>query len=106
MYTLNNSISSKLPKTASIKFIDIWILFGLTLMFLILILHILMEHLPCGSTIVSIDPTGKENTKKTNPLLTQEGVTYFAHFVLPILEILFTIAYMICSFILDHSDYI
>ena len=38
MYTLNNSVSSKLPQTSMIKFVDIWICYGLFLHFVILLL--------------------------------------------------------------------
>ena len=46
MYTLNNSVSSNLPQTSMIKFVDIWICYGLFLHFVILLLLILIEHLP------------------------------------------------------------
>ena len=55
MYTLNNSISSKLPQTSDIKFIDIWIIFGLLLHFVIIILLILIEHLPDETNIVFVE---------------------------------------------------
>lgn len=46
MYTLEASISSKLPSTSYIKVIDIWLLYGLNIPFLILVLIILLEHIP------------------------------------------------------------
>ena len=55
MYTLNHSIASKLPQTAKIKFIDIWIIFGLFLHFLILILLVLIEHLPDQENLVFVE---------------------------------------------------
>ena len=44
IYTLNNSVASKLPPT--LKFIDIWIIHGLFVHFIIIILLVLIEHLP------------------------------------------------------------
>ena len=43
MYTLNQSISAKLPPTSYIKFIDVWLLFGLVLPFVSFILTLIEE---------------------------------------------------------------
>ena len=50
MYTLNQSVSSKLPATAYMKLIDVWLLFGLLLPFVIIILLILMEQFSSRSS--------------------------------------------------------
>ena len=54
MYTLKASISSQLPPTSYIKFVDIWLLYGLLMPFFILIVIVLMEHLP-GTSQVRIE---------------------------------------------------
>ena len=46
MYTLNQSISAKLPPTSYIKFIDIWLLFGLIQPFFIIVMLVIIEHFP------------------------------------------------------------
>lgn len=46
MYTLKGTITSKLPATSYIKFVDIWLLYGLLVPFFILLLLALIEHLP------------------------------------------------------------
>ena len=46
MYTLNNSISAKLPLTSYVKFIDVWLLFGLIQPFFSIVLIIILEHIP------------------------------------------------------------
>jgi uncharacterized membrane protein len=51
MYTLKGSISARLPVTSYIKFIDIWLLYGLIMPFLILIMIVLIEHLPKKSQV-------------------------------------------------------
>ena len=51
MYTLKGSISSQLPATSYTKFIDIWLLYGLLMPFLILIVIVLIEHLPDNSQV-------------------------------------------------------
>ena len=83
MYTLNQSISSKLPPTAYVKFIDIWLLFGLSLPFFIIIIIVLIEHLPCDMVQDFKEPFIQH----------QARVKYFGQIILPILEILFVCLY-------------
>ena len=52
MYTLEGSIAQKLPTTSYTKFIDVWLLYGLLVPFIILIVIILMEHLPDESQVL------------------------------------------------------
>ena len=52
MYTLNQSISAKLPQTSYVKFIDVWLLFGLIQPFFIIIMLVIMEHFPNQKTDV------------------------------------------------------
>ena len=54
MYTLKATVSSQLPATAYIKFIDIWLLYGLLLPFLIIIIIIMVEHLPSQNKVTNI----------------------------------------------------
>ena len=51
MYTLKGTIAQTLPATSYTKFIDIWLLYGVLMPFLILIVIILMEHLPDKSQV-------------------------------------------------------
>ena len=51
MYTLRSSTNAELPTTSYIKFIDIWMLYGTLMPFLILLLIILIEHLPGPSKV-------------------------------------------------------
>ena len=89
MYTLNNSISSKLPQTSSIKFIDIWIIYGLFLLFLIIVLLVLIEHLPQNTKIMFVDKEQK------NEKSLQQCVKIFAQCFLPIFESVFIVLYCI-----------
>ena len=52
MYTLQGSIATKLPTTSYIKFIDIWLLYGLLMPFLILIVIVVNEHLSQKSKVI------------------------------------------------------
>lgn len=45
MYTLHQSILSQLPKTSYMKMIDIWLLYGLTIPFLVFILEVTSQML-------------------------------------------------------------
>ena len=99
MYTLNNSVASKLPQTSTIKFIDIWIIYGLFIHFLIIMLLVLIEHLPGTSNLVFV-----ENSKQVDILKTsfcgKDATKLFAQKVLPVFEIVFIVSYSVCAFII------
>ena len=110
MYTLNQSVSSKLPATAYMKLIDIWLLFGLLLPFVIIILLILMEHLPpTDNQVAPVKITSAATVKKVlvegNPEQRTENsffpskskVTRFARYILPVFEIVFVCLYAIIA---------
>ena len=52
MYTLQASINAQLPTTSYIKFIDIWLLNGALMPFLILIVKVLNEYYSSISEVV------------------------------------------------------
>ena len=98
MYTLNQTVSSKLPQTSTIRFIDIWTIFGHFLHFLILVLLILIEHLPeeVGISVFNHGMDQKINNKRKYWL---KAVTLIiARKVLPIIETLFVICYAIAAY--------
>ena len=114
MYTLNQSVSAKLPPTAYVKLIDVWLLFGLLLPFVILILLILMEHLP-DQEVAPISVSSAERVKMISvkkrppgetltlvfskgPSMSKRAVTSFARYTLPILEITFVFLYAAVAF--------
>ena len=51
MFTLEASVSSQLPITSYLKFIDIWLLYGLLIPFFNLITIIMIEYLPESSPV-------------------------------------------------------
>ena len=98
MYTLNSSIASKLPQTSTIKFIDIWIIYGMSLHFVIIILLVFIELLPGNTNLVFV-----ENSQEENIQILQRrkyATIVLAQKVLPILEIVFIICYSICALII------
>ena len=105
MYTLNQSVSSKLPATAYMKLIDVWLLFGLLLPFVIIILLILIEHLPAAhsylaplkitsatTTVKKVEGGPEQNTAR-GFFLRKNNVTKFARYTLPLFEIVFVCLY-------------
>ena len=91
MYTLKGSITSKLPATSYIKFVDIWLLYGLLVPFFILLLLVLIEHLPEKSKVLFIKSREKEQTDIRKmiehlPNVSQEGniLSFFTLFKLMI----------------------
>ena len=102
MYTLNGSISSKLPQTSTIKFIDIWIIYGLFIHFIIIIFLVLIEHLPETNNLVFLEKSNPAEIPKKN-LSAKEATKLFAQKVLPIFEILFIISYSVCALIIYNQ---
>ena len=97
MYTLNNSVASKLPQTSTIKFIDIWIIYGMFLHFIIIILIVFIELLPETENLVFVENSKKADTKMQR---VKYATSVLAQKVLPILEIVFIISYSICAWII------
>ena len=88
MYTLNQSVSSKLPPTSYVKLINIWILFGISQPFFIIIILVLVEHLPRDS-VKSF--SGREAKQSSHSL--HSYVKFFGKVINPIWQILFIIIY-------------
>ena len=97
MYTLNQSVSSKLPRTAYIKFIDVWLIFGLCLPFMIMILLVVIEHYPEDNvSAFKISASGSERIEKKK-ILSRKDIEMFTKVILPILESLFIVVYILIA---------
>ena len=92
MYTLNQSISAGLPETSYVKFIDVWLLFGLILPFLIIIMLVLIENFPQHNI--------EENEKEGSIVVFAQ---IFAKFILPLVEISFVIVNISIALIFYHE---
>jgi len=99
MVTLNNSLSKKLPQTSDIKFIDLWILFGILLHFTILILLVIIEHYPDESSIVYVEEKPVDMRRRSK-IPAKESIVLFAKRLLPISVIIFIVCYFIAAFII------
>ena len=98
MYTLNQTVSSKLPQTSTIRFIDVWIIFGHFLHFVILILLILIEHLPKQGGSISL--YGRQFLQRIS---TRNVTVTFARKILPIVEVIFVSSYFVIAHIIYTS---
>ena len=67
MYTLHQSITATLPKTASLKLIDIWLINGLLVPFLVFMLEIIIE-LMGHTTEIDATPNRLTSECKNNQL--------------------------------------
>ena len=99
MYTLNRTVSKMLRQISMVKFIDVWIICGLFLHFLILIPLIIIEHLPEDSQVSSLYG-GEKQIKKSLKAKTQR----FARSTLPLLEVLFVICYFIAAYFINKNN--
>ena len=64
-YTLYQSISAYLPQTSYMKMIDIWLLGGFILPFVIIAIQVIMDFLITGEKNQVIDMTNKEKMLKS-----------------------------------------
>ena len=88
MYTLNQSISAKLPQTSYVKFIDVWLLFGLIQPFFIIVMLVIVEHGHNQQRVVELHHG--ENKK-------QCFLKTFARVILPCIALLFIITYILVA---------
>ena len=89
-----------------IKFVDIWIWYGVFLHFVILLLLIIIEHLPKEGTVSAVDGSiniGKQQKKQRKSLKAVTQV--FARRVLPLLEAAFVISYSVVACMLYSYNF-
>lgn len=82
MYTLHQSISEKLPKTGQIKLIDIWLLIGLVIPFMVFLGLTIIEILPETLNALSEESSAKKTMQKwARTLLVVITVTFVLAFM-------------------------
>ena len=94
MYTLYQSVSHKLVPTAYIKMIDVWLIFGLILPFCVFFFLVMIDHLPSLRQ-------GDTNPSKLS--LVREVMLKTAHYILPIVILLFAVSYSIAATTIFYS---
>ena len=94
------SISTSLPATSNIKYIDIWLLFSLIFPFFIILINILLyqikqKEFSCSS-LVKIGPQ-KNKTRRTKScnMNVESALKFTALYLNPFIYIIFTIIYLL-----------
>ena len=64
MYTMYQNISATLPHTAYLKMIDVWLLAGLILPFIVFIILVLVRRLEVSNVVIPFDFDPQEKPKK------------------------------------------
>ena len=93
MYTLNQSISSKLPQTSYIKFIDVWLLFGLIQPFFIIVMLVIIEHGHKQQRVVEFNGENKR----------PRFLKSFSRVILPCIALLFIVMYILVALIFYYE---
>ena len=86
---------------------DIWILYGLFIHFLILVLLVIIEHLPEKTNVVFIEDSKAQIqriSQQRTTITSKEIVKIFAQKTLPICELVFIISYFISACIIYSTD--
>jgi Ca2+/Na+ antiporter len=96
MYTMYQSISQILPATAYLKFIDIWLMFCLLVLFFVFVVQVLskIEMAP------QIEQTDSKSSKKNNFRI-KNNLAFCTKFSIPI----FTFVFMGCYIAVAISYY-
>lgn len=96
LFTLYQAVSTKVTPTAYIKMIDIWLIFGLVLPFIVFFLLVSIDHLPSP-------PVSPEEEKPQTVWRLKNTLQFFAHFILPLIIIMFALTYGIAAAIIYNS---
>ena len=115
MQTLQENISDDLPKTAFLKFIDFWLLFGMMVPFVVFLVLCILEALPSaketslrnfGSDITTVKSgaTGKVRLNTRRPVTKEKVHSWFKRSI-PCFVSIFSLAYcaLACYIANDHS---
>ena len=94
IYTLYQSVSNKVTPTAYIKFIDVWLIFGLVLPFVVFFLLVSIDHLPSAPAA---------STKALQLWRVRRVLSIFARIVLPLIILVFVTCYAITAAVIYTS---
>ena len=108
MQTLHENISNGLPKTAYIKLVDWWLIYGIVVPFLVFLVLVVIEMLPNEN---KLDRTNRifsarheENTKVKTHQLTKERVHRWSKIGISSVSALFALAFMLYAVYIVNSD--
>ena len=88
------AVSNRITPTAYIKLIDVWLIFGLVLPFVVFFLLVLIDHLPSSP--------GQEG-RSCGLYTFRKGLVVFARFVMPTIIAAFVFLYSIVAAVIYAS---
>ena len=98
MQTLQQSISEDLPKTAYIKMVDLWLIFGLIVPFVVFLVLVVVELIPADNVVF----ISKDNKAS---FWTRNKVKSWSRFLIPGFTVLFTLGYLFGAVVIFFSDF-
>ncbi|XP_071514430.1 uncharacterized protein [Panulirus ornatus] len=100
MATLFTQTSASLPKTSYFKMVDVWLLMCIALIFLVVILHALIDYnlrlldLPGENQLFRVRPMGQKISPPKNARkVTVERLVLASRIILPVVFVIFTVCY-------------
>lgn len=97
LYTFFNQTSSSLPKTAYVKMIDVWFFSCTILLFVIIVVHVLVECLETDS-LIHVSPMSASGKHQLVPLTAEALLRLFRLAVVPLVVLVFGCAYWATMF--------
>jgi len=93
MYTMYQSISQSLPKTAYLKFIDIWLMFCLLVPFFVFVVQVFLKlEFHSRNGVIPNEAGNQERMRKK-----KENFVKFIYVILPSTTILFMVWYCVVA---------
>ena len=89
MYTLFQSISASMPSTAYLKLLDIWLIFGLVMPFVVFTVEVLWELNDGSDDKNNVVPV----TKQRNSNKKRKGLLLQCKWILPTVTLIFVVLY-------------
>ena len=88
LYTLYQSISENVPKTAYLKLLDYWVIYAMLIIFIVFVIEVLWELMDQNQTEVVEAWTSQQFRKSDNSKLR------WAKYVLPVITLIFFVVYI------------
>ena len=98
MQTLQANISQELPKTSDIKMVDVWLMAGIIVPFLVFLVLVVVE-------LLASEHGGCDHGLDKKRVLTQERFHMVSKVLIPIMTSIFVLTYIfVALWIVNHAD--
>ena len=101
MYTLYQAVGRSLPRTAYLKYIDVWLLFHLIVPFIIFAILYYAEHVESEGLVQPLSQTTQRPQGSSSSILSKSKKKHLVHLigkvVLPVTVTVFAIIYWIIA---------